>query len=338
MNKEFNIQQLVSYLTGNCSKNEQKVVEHWLTLSDENMLLYEEFKQVWESSAAGGDSCLVDIDKAWGNFKSRANFNETTAVETIESKKHFTKRSFFVVSSRIAAIIVVVFGLYLLIDRGNQVENYSYTAATALLDSPFVLPDGSNVTMNEGAEINYREYFSSDIRTIDFKGEAFFDVAHNPDKPMIIAAGNVRVKVLGTSFNLCNCVHSNEITVHLETGKVLFYSVDENDGSILEQIILLPGQKGVYNKTTGSITKHQVNNSNHLAWKTGALEFVNAPLPEVIKVLERTYRINVKSEVSVEDYKLTARYNNETPHSIFESLQIIYGLDYEINGESVIIY
>ncbi len=338
MNRELDIQQLVSYLTGNCSKKEQGLVEQWLNMSDDNMSLFDEFKQAWDYTSVRNDSCLIDINNRWDDFKKRANFTEEIPVEVVENSTSFSIKGILNYAASIAAVIVVVFGLYLLFDKGNQAGTLSYTATVAQLDSPFVLPDGSDIIMNRGAKVEYPEYFSSDIRKVNFKGEAFFDIAHNPDNPMVIATDNVRVKVLGTSFNLCNCIGTDEITVYLETGKILFYSVDIIDGSVLEQIILLPGEKGIYNKSTGLISKHEFTNNNHTAWKTGVLEFVNAPLPDVIKVIEKTYSISISSDKVLSDYKLTARFNNETPESIFESLQIIFGLDYEINDNSVIIY
>ena len=336
MDQEYNIQQLVSYLTGNCTKKEQELVEQWLNTSDDNMLMFNEFKQVWESSDIVNQSCLIDIDKAWGDFKKRANFVESVPAEVIENK-HSNMRSIVVSATRVAALIIILFGIYFVFDNVNQVETHTYTATVAQVNSPFVLPDGSNIIMNEGVRIDYPEQFSNDIRNVSFSGEAFFDIAHNPQKPMIIEAGDVRVKVLGTSFNLCNCESNNEITLYLETGKVLFYSVND-DGGILEQIILHPGQKGVYNRSTGLITKYQFNDNNHLAWQTGVLDFVNAPLVDVISALEKTYRVDIVTEISLNNYHLTARYSNETTESIFSSLQIIYGFNYEINGTSILIY
>ena len=338
MTDELNIQRLVSYLTGNCSKKEQELVEQWLGMSDDNRMLFNDFKQAWASSAAVSQSCLIDIDKAWENFKNRANFGETIPAKTVENTKHFNIKGFLVNTARVAALMVVLFGLYFLFDKENSIETQRYIATVTQSGSPFILPDGSNIILNKGAEIEYPEQFSSDVRNINFKGEAFFDIAHNPDKPMIIAAGNIRVKVLGTTFNLCNCDDANKITVYLETGSILFYSVDDIDGSIQEQIILNPEQKGIYDKNTGLITKQQTGNNNHLAWKTGVLEFINAPLTDVIKALENTYKINVVSEISLSSYKLSARFNNETPKNIFESLQIIYGFNYEIVDNSVLIY
>ena len=338
MNKEFDIQQLVSYLTGNCSKKEQELVEQWLHMSDDNMGLFNEFKQAWDYTSVKNDSCLIDINSRWDDFKKRANFNEAIPVEVVDDSRSLSLKGIYYYAASIAAVIVVLFGLYLLFDKENEADTYSYTARVAQFDTPFTLPDGSDIIMNQGANVEYPEYFSSDMRKVNFKGEAFFDIAHNPHKPMVIATDNVRVKVLGTSFNLCNCIGSDEITVYLETGKILFYSVDIIDGSVQEQIILLPGEKGVYNKNTGLISKHQFTNNNHAAWKTGVLEFVNAPLPDVIKTIEKTYNISISSDKALSDYMLTARYNNETPESIFESLQIIFGLDYEINDNSVLIY
>jgi len=200
------------------------------------------------------------------------------------------------------------------------------------------LSDGSSVIMNKNARINYPEEFTSESRNISFKGEAFFDIAHNPDKPFIISTGNVKVKVLGTSFDLQNNIDEDFITVYLESGKILFYSIDEIDGSILEQIILHPGEKGIYNKNTGLITKDKFENNNHIAWKTGSLEFVNAPLSDVVRALESAYNITVKSDIALSNYQITARFDNESVISIFESLQIIYGFDYNIDNDIVLIY
>lgn len=336
MNQELNIQQLVSYLTGNCSLKEQESVEQWMTMSKENALLFDEFKQVWDLSVVNSDSCFIDIDKSWNNFKERANFIEESEIQKVNSNIGIKIKGFLYHTARLAALIIVVLGLYWVFNNDKPVKIINYTATSVQSDSPFVLPDGSNITLNKGAKIEYPEQFSSDIRQLSFEGEAFFEVVSNPKKPMVIALENVRVKVLGTSFNLCNYYNSDEITVYLESGKILFYSLD--NGSVQEQIILYPGQKGVYDKNTGLITKQIFTDNNHLAWKTGELEFVNAPLTDVIKVLERTYKIKISSEAAINDCSLTARYSNETPESIFESLQIIYGFNFEINNDSVLIY
>lgn len=338
MINDSNIQQLVSYLSGNCSKNEQKLVEEWIYMSTENKLLFDEFKLVWDHSSLSTDSCFADVNKSWNKFTDLTGFNENAELENTKVTPVFNIRSLLYNTVRIAALIVIVLGLYWVFSTDKSIKTINYTSGIDSPDSPFTLPDGSVITMNKGAVIDYPEYFASDIRRVNFVGEAFFEVKSNPEKPMVIEMGNIRVKVLGTSFNLCNCSQTDDITVYLETGKILFYSVNETDGSILEQIILSPGQVGVYNKNSGQITKHIFTDNNHLAWKTGALEFVNAPLKDVIRVLERTYKVEINADTSLDNYLLTARFNNETTESIFESLQIIYGFNFEINDDGILIY
>ena len=217
-------------------------------------------------------------------------------------------------------------------------EIQNYVASTNQIANPMLLPDGSVVSLKIGARINYPSKFADDFRNVSFEGEAFFDVAHNAEKPFVISAGNVRVKVLGTSFELRNCKKSDEVTVFLETGKVMFYSIDEIDGKVLEQIILHPGEKGIYNKKTGLITKDVFENKNYKAWKTGDLEFVNAPLIDVFDAIESNYNVKVDLQVDLSNYSLTAKFNNETPQSIFKSLQMIYGFDCNINNDTILVY
>lgn len=333
MNRELEIQQLVSYVSGNCSADEQKSVEAWIKLSKDNELLYADYKRVWDSTSFQKQSILIDIDSRWEDFKKRSDFDKVE-----QPQKKFTLKYFLINASRVAAAVVLLFSIWMMFDNEEPADTIYYTAETTVSDDPYLLPDGSEVVLSENAEISYPERFASDFRSVEFKGRAFFDIAHNPEKPLIIELDNVRVKVLGTSFNLCNCPDKEEITLHLESGKVLFYSIDPESGNTLEQVILTPGEKGVYNRSTGLISKTNYTGNNHTAWKTGILEFVNAPLTDVIPVLESTFNIKVSSELPLADYHLTARFEQETTQSVFETLQIIYGFECRIDDSKVSIH
>ena len=330
MNIESEIQQLVSYVSGNCSLDEQKSVDNWIKLSKDNEMLYADYKKIWESTKVNKQSILIDVDSRWEDFKLRSNFEEKAEIE-----QRFTLKRFLLNASKVAAAVVLMFSVWMMFDKEEVAETIYYTAESTQLDSPYMLPDGSEVVLSNNSNLSYPENFASDARNVGFRGKAFFDIAHNPEKPLIISTDNVRVKVLGTSFNLCNNEGSDEITVYLETGKVLFYSVDLESGNTLEQTILVPGEKGVYNKLTGNISKTIYTDENHKAWKTGILDFVNAPLTDVIPVLESNFDIKVNSKVSLSEYRLTARFEQETTESVFETLQTIYGFEYEIDKNIV---
>lgn len=332
MNNEFEIQKLIGYVTGNCPQEDVASVIEWIESSDENRALYENYKLIWDSANVKKQSLLIDVDSKWDDFKNRVAFESTTS----ENKTSILK--VLIRISRVAAVIAVLLSVWIFSNKNEeQVPMVNQVAQALDVETPLLLPDGTEVIMNKGAEITYPEYFKGDVRKIDFRGEAFFNVAHNPEKPMTIATGDIRVKILGTSFNLCNCENSNEITLFLETGKVLFYSVDPVSNEVLEQVILVPGEKGIYNKSTGSITKGNFSGSNHLAWRSGVLNFVNAPLPEVLESVERAYGLNIESSSNLDNYHITARYVNESPETILQSLQLIYGFQCSKDGNNIII-
>jgi len=330
MSRELEIQRLISYITDNCTDAERLTVELWINSSEENRSLYNEYKLIWNSSKVENNPVLIDINSKWDDFKLRTDFDNNNV-----EKSRSLFRTILINAGRVAAVIVFLFSIWLMFDKEEQPESIRYAAETAQLADPFSLPDGTEVTFNKGSEVIYPEYFTHGIREIEFRGEAYFDVEHDAENPMMIVTGDIRVKVLGTSFNLCNYEDSDEIILYLESGKVQFYSVNPETEEILEQVILTPGERGVYNKTNGSITKGYFDGANHLAWKSGILNFVNAPLSDVVKAIEYTYKLNISSTKDLNEYHLTARFENETPESILESLQIIYGINYTIEGNTV---
>ena len=70
--------------------------------------------------------------------------------------------------------------------------------------SELILADGTCLHLNAGSRVTYPSEFIGKERRIFVDGEVFAEVAKDPEKPFIIASGDVDVKVLGTTFNqLC---------------------------------------------------------------------------------------------------------------------------------------
>ena len=66
------------------------------------------------------------------------------------------------------------------------------------------LPDGTVAYLNSGSTLIYPVPYDNDKRAVTLDGEGYFKVTHDPEKPFIVnvADGKMRVKVLGTEFNL----------------------------------------------------------------------------------------------------------------------------------------
>jgi ferric-dicitrate binding protein FerR (iron transport regulator) len=327
---------LGKYFSGNCTEEEKTYVENWLNKSPDIQAIYDEFDEVWKVTGYETYNAKVDIHKDWIELNKRI-----AAVESITEEEYanhlIISRRLVYFAARIAAVLVFAFGFMFFfnqIKKESAPVNMHYTA-TEVLQSPFILADGSEVFLNNEAEISYPEEFASNIRKINFEGNAFFNIAHNPEKPFIISVGNLEVEVLGTSFNLSACPASDEIVLCLESGKVRFSSINPENGNIKEQFILLPGQKGIFNKITGQIGRSKIKDQNYLAWKTGVLVFDKAPVDEVICAIEQTYNLKVNTTKSFDGKALTARYENESPENIFESLHTIFGINYAFDGKNV---
>ncbi len=332
-----NIELLGKYLSGNCSDEERMSVENWLKQSPDNQAVYNEFKQLWSYTAIDNPNSILDVNKGWEELNRRINVAESITVDLLD-RKNISGKRFIYILARIAAVFLIAFGLFYVFNSINnqKPENVNYVAAE-ILQQPLQLEDGSKVYLNKGAKITYPKTFASNNRKISFEGEAFFEIAHNPDKPFIISSGELEIEVLGTSFNLCTCPEGDEMILYLENGKVRFSSINAENGTINEQMTLKPGQKGIFNKTDGTICRSEYENQNYLAWKTGILVFEKAPLNEVLRTIEQTYNMEIVSDKSFEGLSLTARFDNEAPKSIFESLHTIFGIDYSINDQTVLL-
>ena len=101
------------------------------------------------------------------------------------------------------------------------------------------MPDGSRIFLNRNSEFSYRSNFGDRNRNVTLTGEAFFEIAPDAAKPFIIDAGNARVKVVGTSFNVITNNSRSAVEVFVKTGKVM---LSNNSGS--KSMALEPGYVG----------------------------------------------------------------------------------------------
>ena len=86
--------------------------------------------------------------------------------------------------------------------------------------SDITLSDGTHIWLNSGSQLSYPTEFLGKTREVLLSGEAFFDVKHNPEKPFYVITRELKIRVLGTSFNVS--AYDEDVTAQaiLITGKV----------------------------------------------------------------------------------------------------------------------
>ncbi|MCK5701207.1 MAG: FecR domain-containing protein, partial [Cyclobacteriaceae bacterium] len=242
-------------LSGEISFDEGEKLEVWLAEDNENQQIFDSYRATWNELDRVKDKSSREIDMEWERLENAIDF-EAPARETAE-------RSLFGNLYRYAAVLlfmlVAAFVLYFYLNNNPQEQLVAEVQIQEV-----ELSEGSKVTVNSNSKLTYPKKFEHDKRVVALSGEAFFEVAKDPNRPFIINAGEIRVEVLGTSFNVKARENHENVEVTVSSGKVAVYRPENPD----ERVVLIKGQKATFYKSTTKIEASINDNINFNAWKT----------------------------------------------------------------------
>lgn len=264
--------------------------------------------QVWDAAGQYQPKFKVDTEAGLNRFKARIA-EENKGAEVIPMRRTWLRAA--------AACLILAVSAYAI--NGMFYPSQDWVAVNATESKQLVtLPDGSEVYLNEGAELSYINEFEGNTRALKLKGEAFFDVERNPEKPFIIETQGGSVTVLGTSFNINTSTAETEVSV--KSGKVAFQAVNE-----AEPVYLTKNQKALYSKATKVVETSKSSSLNETAWLTGVLKFRGIALQDILTELEGAYGQKiVLNNAALASCPFTDKieYQEET---IQEALSVIVG-------------
>jgi len=157
-----------------------------------------------------------------------------------------------------------------------------------------ILSEGTKVWLNSGSKLIFPPAFKGKTREVILEGEAFFDVAHNAEKPFYVKADVFRMKVYGTRFNVQAYLQDQDYNVVLVEGKV---SINSNYNLQAKEVFLEPNQKASIIKGDPEIEITAVENTEiYTAWVDGYLTFSNEELQEVLVRVSRFYNAEIEIE------------------------------------------
>lgn len=149
------------------------------------------------------------------------------------------------------------------------------------------LCDGTKVYLNSGTTLEFPSRFDGKVRSVILKGEAYFDVARNVSKPFVVEVDEMKVKVLGTSFNVKSYVDEPGVYTTLVEGSVAIL----RDGQPEKKI--KPGEQAYYNKGVGTLSIAEVDVNEFTSWKDGVFYFKDIALEEILRIVSRWYDLEV---------------------------------------------
>lgn len=159
--------------------------------------------------------------------------------------------------------------------------------------SNLTLPDGTEVWLNSGTQLDFPSEFTGKTREIHVNGEIFIDVAKNRHIPFIVHAGDMSVHVYGTSFNVSAYNDDNKKIVVLVEGRVRI----ETAGMYTDE--LSPNEK-IEVAGDDITSKVKVDVSEYISWTKGVLEFNETPMDEILKKIGRYYNVQFKRNPDIE--------------------------------------
>lgn len=219
--------------------------------------------------------------------------------------------------------------------KATETELYNTLKIPTGGEFNLVMADGTKIWINSKTTIKYPVNIVSDSRNIWLDGEAYLEVKKNKDKPFFVhTKSGVKVKVLGTSFNVKSYEDEKDIQTVLVEGSVEMSYDSENKN---DKIILKPGFRGSFSKKEKTITMDKVETRLYTAWKDCQFIFNNDSLEYIMRTLSRWYNINITfEEEELKQLRFTLdvkRYNKI--QTILEAIQIACDLEFKIKNREI---
>lgn len=299
---------LAKYIAGEADAQERVRVEDWLSAAPDNQVELERMRSVWDWSADTTEQPLPDVDAAWMRLQRRLDAPAGKVLRLRPMQR-------WLVAAAVMGALVLTLRWWMLPKSEQLVAERGYLS--------YVLQDSSTVVLSPGSQLHAT---MGDERAVHLEGEAYFDVRPDPQRPFIIAADGLEVKVLGTAFTVSAYDTSLTYEVRVREGRV-------RTSTATDTLVLVAGEQARFHRNTGALER-TIGTSTRV-WGDRIIQFQATPMGEVVALLERMFSVQIEwSDPAFANCKLTATFENETIERILEVIAETYGSHIERTGPS----
>lgn len=329
---------------GNRFKNIEEVIENecfmaWYhKLGNENSFAWEalissdgELKSMSEDAVVFLNNILIR-EKDVASEQINSSFQQ--AMKRINDEKKVPIRVLGLKNKKwmaVAAMLICVFGsvvFFKYFQKGKEAAK-SYSTTYGHLQK-FLLPDGSEVTLNANTTINLgKEWNDKAEREVWVKGEAFFKVKKNTThNKFIVHTENLKIIVTGTQFNVIN--RNNKNSVLLTEGSVTIKTKDGHTKKMIPGDYVEFDQQGLQYKPMQA--------DKVIAWTERKIDFDNTPMESAAKQIEEIYGVQIKlADDKVKGIVLTGMIPNDNLDVLLEAISITQNCTINKVGDSITI-
>ena len=331
MKKEDYFEIFERYILNTASPDEVKTLCEWVNKNTEISEWLE--KQILDSP----DEMNKELQmRMFNDIKATIRIEKPTEPEVNESKiasgSAFSGLKTWI---RFAAMFVLplisALGVYLYMSDKNVTEPLVVSVERGQKAS-ITLPDGSKVWLNSLSELTYNSDFNTEKRELLLDGEAYFEVASNPDKPFVVRSNEITVEALGTAFGVKAYTDDVSVSSILMHGKV---RVTTPNGSI----ILKPNERIQYDRELATTRQSSVTNAvDFTGWIHNELRFENESLFEIARNIQRIYNVEIIfSTERLKKLRYTGTVDNNSLESVLNLISLTSPVSFKIDGQKVIL-
>lgn len=312
---------LEKFLNKQATEEEIRILANWMMGTDTPKEFDLYCKQLWDTPKLKVEPETEVEVEMWNVIASKLSSHR---------KRFKIHPVFYRVAVAILLPLCLFMGIYMYsiydIDKPKSFEVLVERGQKATV----VLPDGSKVWLNSATSLTYN--YEQEVRKVDLEGEAYFQVAKDPDKKFIVHCNDMQVEALGTIFNVKGYNNDGFVRVSLLEGSVKVYN--ETNSSILK-----PNESLAFDKKDKTFLLSEVKDSREIDfWRRNMLYFRSATLEDIAKTIERMYGVTVLfDDEEIKSIPFSGSIQNSSLSNVFHIISLTYPISYQINNDIVTI-
>ncbi len=225
--------------------------------------------------------------------------------------------------------------LVAVVEPGNVADVLQIVVETvAGVQKEVVLADSTRIWLNGDSRISYPETFAENERHVELEGEAWFEVAHNAEKPFHVHTEKLEVRVLGTKFNVAGGEAATEVTLHEG-------SVEVAVGELSRRLV--PNERLTHSHATGEMTVAAMPPEALQAadWRSDDIFAADKTIPEILRMLGNYYDVEMVFDANTlpsDRYSVRFHKNEPVDNVLKIFSKVSGGFTFERQNDTITIY
>lgn len=319
---------IILKLKDELTASDSKKWDKWIAV-DENKLLFIEVEKLWYDIRSTVVDYNVDTKACWQELERRMAASDkvkqiVSAKPRLEKPKSLFTMHRYVAAASVVLALFVTASFYLGI-RINQGEVLQQAFTNWGGKSKIQLPDATGVWVHTNTTLAYNTNYNGNDRIVKLKGQAYFDVQPDKEKPFIVEADGLKVVVHGTKFSVEAQPEAEDIVVSLKEGSVSLQTE-------MATRFMKPGDIATYNKSNKGLRIERGDVSLATSWADEEFNFDNMSLGQICRYLNKWYNVNITLKPGLEQkYQYTFRLRSEPLEEILRIMARIHPIGYNFD-------